>query len=96
MESHHWFFLGMMVAWTPCLVILVVMLCRAKSEPNQTDNTPQSSDIKALPFASPRDYGQISEAGQNTRPNGKLAARVARDADGVVLIRTRTSNSRES
>ena len=26
MQSHHWFLLGMMVAWTPSLIILAVML----------------------------------------------------------------------
>jgi len=28
MKAHHWFVLGMMAAWTPCLLALLFMLRR--------------------------------------------------------------------
>jgi hypothetical protein len=39
MESYHWFFLGMMVALTPSLLVLSVLLARSIDYPAD----PQSS-----------------------------------------------------
>ncbi len=33
MESYHWFFLGMMVAFTPSLLVLSVLLARSMDHP---------------------------------------------------------------
>jgi hypothetical protein len=36
MDPYHWFFLGMMVAWTPGLVALALILSRAEDpDPQQ-------------------------------------------------------------
>jgi hypothetical protein len=42
MEPYHWFFLGMMVAWTPGLVVLALLLSRVQkldSEQKNFENT---------------------------------------------------------
>jgi hypothetical protein len=42
MEPYQWFFLGMMVAWTPALVVLALLLSRAEnldSEHKNFENT---------------------------------------------------------
>ena len=36
MESYHWFFLGMMVAFTPSLLVLSVLLVRSLDRPVDT------------------------------------------------------------
>jgi hypothetical protein len=41
MESYQWFFLGMMVAWTPGLVVLALLLTEAvrlDSQPKNIEN----------------------------------------------------------
>ena len=37
MQPYQWFFLGMMVAWIPALVVLAVMLRRALTKPTETE-----------------------------------------------------------
>ncbi len=32
MEAHHWFLFGMMVAWTPSVVVMAVSMHRAVSD----------------------------------------------------------------
>lgn len=36
MESYHWFLLGMMVAFTPSLLVLGVLLARSVDQPADT------------------------------------------------------------
>ena len=38
MEAYQWFLLGMMVAWTPGLLALAVMLWRRHIDQNRADN----------------------------------------------------------
>jgi hypothetical protein len=35
MQPYEWFLLGMMVAWTPAVVVLAVMLRRAFTKPTE-------------------------------------------------------------
>jgi hypothetical protein len=96
MEAYQWFLLGMMVALTPCLIILSVLVCRAGSEPGHDDKDTAPFNIKVLPFASRPDYkGQAMEAGQHSRTSGKLGSRVAGDANPVVLVRTKANRPHE-
>ena len=37
MQPYQWFLLGMMVAWTPALVVLAVMLRRAFTKPTEAE-----------------------------------------------------------
>jgi hypothetical protein len=39
MESYHWFFLGMMVAFTPSLLVLSVLLARSMDHPGDTQHS---------------------------------------------------------
>jgi hypothetical protein len=39
MESYHWFFLGMMVAFTPSLLVLSVLLARSLDKPVDTSHS---------------------------------------------------------
>ena len=39
MESYHWFFLGMMVAFTPSLLVLSVLLARSMDHPADTQHS---------------------------------------------------------
>jgi hypothetical protein len=39
MESYHWFFLGMMVAITPSLLVLSVLLARSMDHPGDTQHS---------------------------------------------------------
>jgi hypothetical protein len=38
MESYHWFLLGIMVAFTPSLLVLGVLLGRSTDHPADTNN----------------------------------------------------------
>jgi hypothetical protein len=38
MESYHWFLLGIMVAFTPSLLVLGVLLARSTDYPADTNN----------------------------------------------------------
>jgi hypothetical protein len=38
MEAYHWFLLGMMVAWTPGLLALALLLWRSNGQ-NSADNS---------------------------------------------------------
>jgi hypothetical protein len=38
MEPYHWFFLGMMVAWTPALVVLALLLSRVQNQDSAQKN----------------------------------------------------------
>jgi hypothetical protein len=38
MESYHWFLLGIMVAFTPSLLVLGVLLARSTDHPADTNN----------------------------------------------------------
>jgi len=42
MEAYHWFLFGIMVAWTPSLVILAVLLRKAKASYQKPDEKIQS------------------------------------------------------
>jgi len=37
MEAYQWFLFGMMVSWTPCLVVLAVMLRKANPPEMHTE-----------------------------------------------------------
>jgi hypothetical protein len=39
MESYHWFFLGMMVALTPSVLVLGVLLARSMDHPADTQHS---------------------------------------------------------
>jgi len=39
METYHWFFLGMMVALTPSLVVLGILLARSTDHPGDTQHS---------------------------------------------------------
>jgi hypothetical protein len=39
MESYHWFFLGMMAAFTPSLLVLSVLLARSMDHPADTQHS---------------------------------------------------------
>jgi hypothetical protein len=38
METYHWFFLGMMVALTPSLLVLGILLARSPDHPADTQH----------------------------------------------------------
>ena len=38
MEAYQWFLFGMMVSWTPCLVVLAVMLRKANPPETHTED----------------------------------------------------------
>jgi hypothetical protein len=95
MEAHHWFLLGMMVAWTPCLIILSVMVCRARHEPDHNDKDAKSLDIKVLPFASREGHFDPAKEAEPDQPTGKSSARIPGDANTVVLLRTKMSSPKE-
>ena len=38
METYHWFLLGIMVAFTPSLLVLSVLLARSVDQPADTDH----------------------------------------------------------
>jgi hypothetical protein len=39
METYHWFFLGMMVALTPSLLVLGILLARSTDHPADTQHS---------------------------------------------------------
>ena len=39
MESYHWFLLGMMVAWTPGLLVVALLLWRHHVDQNSEDSS---------------------------------------------------------
>ena len=88
MESYHWFLMGMMVAWTPCLIILSIMLCRTKSEPASGEESVWSLDSNSVPFASQGgQYSPASVANPGNQLNGELGSYLRNDNGAIALLR---------
>jgi len=61
MEAYQWFLLGMMVAWTPGLLVLALMLRRHKigHDPHISHDGPQRADRRRHSPARAMDLVQI-------------------------------------
>jgi len=74
MEAYQWFLLGMMVAWTPGLLVLALML-RQRHWPSQRGHLQSAHTVKTRPTAARRNrpvrgFGIPGRASVSHRPPG--------------------------
>ena len=77
MEAHHWFLLGIMVTFTPSLLVLGVLLARSVDQPADTNHLGESN--RAL---TPLPDGSADQAHSHAEPilaKCSLPAAMARD-----------------